>query len=157
MSIDLSSTPSLEFTFEAEGSLAPPVDVGPGHLGQRRIVPIGTGRFEGPLLAGEVMPGGVDWQVHRGDGVIELEARYVLRTDDGVLIPVINRGLRHAPADVMQAMARGERVPASAYYFRTVPRFEAPPGRHEWLNRSIFICSGERRADSIRLRVYRVT
>lgn len=57
----------------------------------------------------------------------------------------------------MARLAGGEPVDPSAYYFRTVPEFIAPVGPYEWLNSSIFICSGARYSDSIRLWVWRVT
>ncbi|HEY5916703.1 MAG TPA: DUF3237 family protein, partial [Chryseolinea sp.] len=41
-------------------------------------------------------------------------------------------------------------------YFRASPRFEAPPGKYAWINDTIFICTGERKADSVVLRVWRV-
>ena len=66
-------------------------------------------------------------------------------------------GLRHGPVDVMRRLVAGEDVDPSEYYFRTVPEFIAPDGKYDWLNRSIFICSGARYANSIKLWVWRVT
>ena len=42
------------------------------------------------------------------------------------------------------------------YYFRTVPEFIAPVGKYDWLNKSIFVCSGARYASGIKLWVWRV-
>jgi Protein of unknown function (DUF3237) len=148
--------PELEFVFEASGVLVPPLDIGPTPRGARRVVDIASGPFKGPRIAGEVAPNGTDWQVVRADGVVEVEARYVLRTDDGVSILVNTRGLRHGPPEAMQAVARGEPVDPTAIYFRVAPVFEAPAGRYEWLNRSLFVGTGMRLPDAIRLRVYRV-
>lgn len=148
--------PDLEFVYEASGELDPPIAIGPTADGSRRIIPIRGGRFEGPLLRGEFLPGGMDWQLLRGDGVTVADAIYPIRTDDGVVIQVRNKGLRHGPDEVMAALARGEDVDPSAYYFRTVPEFIAPSGRYEWLNRSIFLCAGARYASSIKLWVWRV-
>jgi hypothetical protein len=72
------------------------------------------------------------------------DAIYALETDDGVVIQIRNRGLRHGPPEVMQRLAAGDAVDPAEYYFRTVPEFIAPKGRYEWMNRSIFICSGAR-------------
>ena len=109
-----------------------------------------------PSLPGVIVPGGADWQVLRNDGVSELEELYLLRTDDGVLIQVRNRGLRHGPEAVLQRLFAGEPVDPAEYYFRAVPSFAAPAGAYEWLNRSIFLCSGARQASSIQLWMYRV-
>ena len=102
------------------------------------------------------MPGGADWQYVRGDGVVELVARYSIRTDDGTEIAVTNRGLRRAPPEVMERMARGEAVDPALVYFRTVPTFEAPAGAYEWLNRSVFVATAARLPDKVQIRVFEV-
>jgi hypothetical protein len=148
--------PELEFVFELRGTLDPAYAVGATPHGLRRMVPITGGVFEGPKLRGSIVPGGADWQVMRGDGVSELEALYLLRTHDDVLIQVRNRGLRHGPEAVMRRLFAGEPVDPREYYFRAVPSFAAPAGEYEWLNRSVFLCSGARQANSLQLWIYRV-
>src|SRR3954465_623741 len=106
---------SLEFAFTAPASLAPPIAVGQAPDGLRRFVPITGGSFAGPLLSGKVVPGSGDWQIVRSDGALNAEARYILETEDGVLISVNNRGVRHAAPDVMAKLNRGELVPATSY------------------------------------------
>jgi len=149
--------PGFEITYEATASLGPPISIGATPDGTRRIVPILEGRFDGPMIRGELISGGADWQVTRSDGVTVVDATYALKTDDGAFVQVRNRGLRHGPPEVMAALAAGKEVDPSAYYFRTVPEFTAPAGRYEWLNRSIFVCTGARYPSSIRLWVWRVT
>jgi hypothetical protein len=149
--------PELEFVFELRGTLEAAHALGATPHGVRRMVPITGGEFEGPNIRGSIVPGGADWQVKRADGVSELEALYLLRTHDDVLIQVRNRGLRHGPEAVMQRLFAGEHVDPREYYFRAVPSFSAPAGPYEWLNRSIFLCSGARQASSIQLWMYRVT
>ncbi len=67
------------------------------------------------------------------------------------------RGLRHGPPDVMARLAAGDEVDPADYYFRTVPEFIAPEGKYDWMNRSIFVCSGARYKAGIKLWVWRVT
>src|SRR5580704_6600666 len=109
----MADTPRLELIFAAEVSVGPPLDCGDVGKGARRIVPITGGEFSGPAIRGKVLPGGADWQILRGDGVSELEARYTLQTDDGALINVRNLALRHGPPDVMAALAAGRPSPAA--------------------------------------------
>jgi hypothetical protein len=145
-----------ELLFTAKLDVAPPVELGPGPKGIRRFVPIAAGPFEGPKIRGIAIPGGIDWQLIRPDRVTELEAHYTLMTDDGVLIRVINRGFRHGPPGVIERLAAGEAVDPAQYYFRAAPIFEAPLGRYDWLNRSLFISTGERYVDSVVIHVFEV-
>jgi hypothetical protein len=96
-------------------------------------------------MRGRVLPGGGDWTILRGDGVLELDLRVTLETDDGALIYMTSFGLRHGPAEVIAAIARGEVVDPSAYYFRTLPRFETGHAKYEFLNRLLAVASGDRR------------
>src|SRR5262245_53935548 len=115
--------------------------------GTRVTAPIASGRFEGPRLRGTVLPGGGDWTLLRADGVLELDLRITLETDDGALIHMASFGLRHGPPDVMAALARGEDVDPATYYFRTTPRFETGHPKYAFLNRLVAVSSGDRRRD----------
>lgn len=147
---------SLELLFELRATLGAPILVGEVPEGARRVVPIGGGTFEGVRLRGTVLPGGADWQYLRADGVMMVEAQYLLRTDDGVTIQVNNRGMRHGPEAVMRRLSAGQTVDPGEYYFRATPRLSAPAGRYEWLNRRVFLCSGARLADAVVLRFFEV-
>jgi hypothetical protein len=107
-------------------------------------------------MKGTLLPGGADWQLIRPDGLTVVEALYLLRTDDGSTIQVRNRGIRHGPQEVMQRLTAGEPVDPSEYYFRAIPTFSAPVGRYGWLNRALFVCSGARMVDSVRLWFYQI-
>ena len=74
--------------------------------GNRRVGLVAGGRFEGPKLNGNVLPGGADWIIGRPDGSTTLDVRIVLETDDGAAIGMTYRGMRHGPAAVME---RGQR------------------------------------------------
>ncbi|MCC6279226.1 MAG: DUF3237 family protein, partial [Saprospiraceae bacterium] len=94
--------PSLEFIFEAKVTLDTVQELGITTYGKRRIIPITGGSFEGPNIKGSIVPGGADWQTVRADGTADLEARYTLKTDDGALIYIQNRGIRHAKPEVLK-------------------------------------------------------
>jgi hypothetical protein len=120
--------------------------IGAVPLGTRAVAPIASGHFEGPRLRGKVLPGGGDWTLLRGDGVLELDLRVTLETDDGALIHLASFGLRHGPPEVLAALARGESVDPAAYYFRTTPRFETADPKYAFLNRLLAVSTGDRRA-----------
>lgn len=128
--------------------VAPPQNIGAVPHGTRRTAMITAGDFEGPRLRGVVLAGGsADWLLLRGDGVLELDLRATLRTDDGALISMRSFGLRHGPPDVIAALGRGEAVDPSTYYFRTTPRFETAHPTYAFLNRLVAVASGDRRAE----------
>src|SRR5213595_1174150 len=125
----------------------PPQKLGAVPHGTRAIAPITSGTFEGLRLRGRVLPGGGDWTLLRPDGVLELDLRITLETDDGALIYMTFQGLRHGPTDAIAALGRGEVVDPARYYFRTLPRFETSAERYAFLNRIITVGSGEARPD----------
>lgn len=67
-----------------------------------------------------------------------------------------SEGLRHDPSEVMARLARGEAVPASAYYFRIVVRL--PTGAPQWrhLNKLLALAVGQREASAVKLDFYRL-
>ncbi|HSU22092.1 DUF3237 domain-containing protein (plasmid) [Comamonadaceae bacterium OTU4NAUVB1] len=131
--------------------------LGASPRGERRYVPLGGGTVRGAELNGRLVEGGVDWQLNRADGVLEIEAHYVLRLDDGALVEVRSSGLRHGPAEVMARLGRGEAVAGDAYFFRTLIRFTTGAARWAHLNATMAIARGTREASRVLLDVYRLT
>jgi hypothetical protein len=130
-----------------EVAVGTPQNIGAAPIGTRRVAPISGGRFEGPRLRGTVLAGtSGDWQLLRADGVLEMDVRITLQTDDGALVSMSSFGLRHGPPEVLAALARGETVDPAGYYFRTTPRFETGDARYAFLNRLLAVATGDRRA-----------
>jgi hypothetical protein len=129
--------------------------MGEGPLGERRVVQIAGGTFEGPGMKGEVLPG-ADWQILRRDGVLDLDARYTLREERGGLVRVVSQGYRHGPEEVMGRLARGEEVDPSEYFFRSVMRFETGNAELAYLNKIIAVASAERRARQVILQAWTI-
>jgi hypothetical protein len=152
------NAPQLEFAFEITIEVAPGALQELGHTGKgmRRIVPILGGKFEGPAIRGKVLSGGYDWQLGRTDNITEIDARYLLQTDDGALITIVNTGLRYGPADVMQKIAKGDEVAPDTYYFRTIPVFETAAPQYAWCRKHIFIANGIRKPAEVKIQVWKV-
>jgi len=115
-------------------STAPTQNIGAGPRGARLTFPITGGSFDGDRLRGKVLPGGDDWVIRRADGVLELDLRITLQTDDGVLIHMTFEGIRDDGAP-------------GAPYFRTLPRFEAADAKYAFLNRLLAVGTGEIHAE----------
>jgi len=133
-----------ELLFTLTASVGTPFDVGELAQGRRRISPIEGGEFEGPRLRGRVLPVTGDWMLIRPDGVTVIDVRATLQTDDDALIYMRYGGFRHGPKDVMDAVARGEHVDPSTYYFRITATFETGAERYSWLNQIASVGTGRR-------------
>jgi hypothetical protein len=131
--------PQLEFAFEVRVDVAPSEHIGHGDGDALSFTPITGGTVAGPLLSGQVVAGGGDWAVERGAGVVALDARYLLRADDGALIDIVNRGFYRVPAELAQAARAGEPIPEEHVYFRTSPVFRTDAPAHRWLAESVFV------------------
>jgi len=142
------------FTVVAE--LEPMMSLGRTPYGERRVIGITGGTVSGPKLKGRILPGGADWQIVRSDGAADIQARYTIESDAGARIMVDSKGLRHGPPDVLEKLARGDKVDPSLYYFRTAMRFETVEPALDWLNRVLAIAKGERLARAVRLEVSEV-
>lgn len=144
--------PLMDFFVEVKK----PWVVGKTPAADRRIGEISGGRFEGERLRGTILTGGSDWQTVRDDGAWMLDVRVLLETDDGALIGMTYRGIRHGPKQVIDALARGESVSPDDYYMRAVPVFETASSRYDWLNRVISVAHGHRIAGGAIYRAFEV-
>jgi Protein of unknown function (DUF3237) len=122
--------PSSTLAWEAVVDVGARQDLGHSPAGERFIIPILGGSFQGGVkglpLSGRVLPGGADRQLLRPDGIKELDALYEMQTDDGTVLTVHNQVLIDAPAE-------GER-----YAFSHV-KVTVAKGPHDWLNRRVFV------------------
>jgi hypothetical protein len=117
--------------------------------GNQGYTSVKTGVVEGPRLTGRVLDySGADWALVRTDGVVELNAHYLLEASDGTLIYIRNLGYVYGAAPpVPGAGAAAAATPPRTSYFRCTPYFRAPQGPHEWLNRTVIVGGGERRTN----------
>lgn len=138
-------------------TLHPIQTLGPTPLGVRRIVPVSGGTFEGARLRGTVLPhAGSDWLLERADGSFQQDVRLTLETDDGAMLGMTYRGVRHSSPEVAARLARGEQVPATEYYLRTAPFFETAAPRYAWLNTIATIGVGARSPGGVTYELFEI-
>lgn len=130
------------FIFDLQ--VAKPQVIGQTPSVDRRVGEITGGRFEGERLRGKLLSGGSDWQTVRRDGAWTIDVRTVMETDDGHLIGMTYRGIRHGPKEILDAIARGEVVSPLGYYLRVAPFFETASEKYGWLNNIVALATGHR-------------
>lgn len=132
--------------------------------GDRGMVMLEGGEFEGPDLSGVALPGsGGDFCLFRPDGVLVGDARYMLQERDGSVFMLSTRayiwGRSPAVMEKFERVAHGlstEQVMPDEVYFRTMTTFEAPTGKHDWLARHAFLGVGRRTGEGNAIRYYKV-
>jgi hypothetical protein len=149
--------PQLILVYRLEAMLGESLDLGDVSQGHRRIVPQTGGTFSGPELNGRLLPGAsADWQIILPDGTVLADIRYTLQTDDGALLYVQARGVRHGKPEVLERLARGDDVGASEYTFHTSTQIETAAPELDWLNKGVFISVGGRRQAGVIYETYLV-
>ena len=146
--------PRLEVLYDMHVDLEPPQVIGQTPQGMRQVFIVRGGTFQGPRMRGEVLPGGGDWALIRPDGVVQLDVRATLRTDDGALVYAQYGGLICAPPDVFQRLVQGEDVPLDQYYFYTNPMFQTAAPQYGWLNRTMAVGRGRVIPGGVEYRVW---
>jgi len=146
--------------FRVEGPIMP---MGQSPWTSRRIGYVTGGRFEGPRLTGDILPGGGNWSTSGpiGDGLTAgtFDARVIFRTDDGAMIYVTYTGRSVISAEVAAAFqdpATSDLVADSDYYIRIAPVFETADSRYQWLNGVLAVGCGHRTNTGIRHSIFGV-
>lgn len=146
----------MEFLYEITAQLDSPLVIGENPHGNRQIVPVTGGTFEGPRLKGEVLPGGGEWLLVRSDGVGELDTRITLQTDDGAHIYETFRGYLTRVAELLPRWMAGEQIPNEEYYFVITPHFETSTAQYAWLQQVVTIGMGSLIPGGVSFQVYAV-
>ncbi|MCG7508748.1 DUF3237 domain-containing protein [Mesorhizobium retamae] len=138
-------------------ALHPTLDLGQTPAGGRRIFPVSGGHFRGERIGGTVSPLiGSDLLLARPDGTFQQDVRLLLVADDGGLVLMTYRGVRHASREIDERLRRNEPVDASEYYLRITPYFETAAPAHDWLNRIVSVAKGGRCPGGVEHEVYEV-
>ena len=121
------------------------VPVGAIPAGFRGIAPVTGGSFVGERLSGTVAPGH-DWFVTRADGVLVIDVRLVLMTEDGATVYLTYQGRMTGQGDAMALFRKGEKLAAEDYSLTIIAKFECGDPRYAWLNDAIVVGTGEQAA-----------
>jgi hypothetical protein len=136
--------------------IAPAQEIGATQFGQRRVIPITGGTVSGDGWSGKVLPGGADFQLILSPRLFELDARYVIETDEGETIFIQNRAVRAASEEATAKIINGQPVDPSEVYFRCTPTLETASERFSWVTERLFIGTGIRRPDCVELQFFEV-
>jgi len=139
----LQNTPLLTLTLTVD--FRGMTTIGETPAGLRRIAPVTGGTFTGDRLSGTVI-GGADWVINRADGVMVIDVRLTLKTDDGALVYLTYQGRFLAEPEVMARFAKGAVLDPSEYSLAVVARLESGDARYRWLNDAIVVGTGEQTA-----------
>jgi hypothetical protein len=151
------AAPTLVHVCDLSVTVAAPVEAGQvqglATQGHRRIIPITGGTVRG-RINGVVLPGGADFQMVVSSTTADLDARYLLRLDDGSHVYVHNSALRRGSAEDIAKLVRGESVPPERIYFRCLPRFEVESPALHWMTQSLFVGTGARFPDRVEISIF---
>jgi Protein of unknown function (DUF3237) len=132
----------LEPLFEISAEIAPPIVIADTPDGTRVIVPVTSGKFEGPRLRGTVLANGGDWFLMRSDGVGVIDVRLALKTDDGENIYMTYTG-------------RGKMGASGLTGISTAPTFAtSTKGKYAWLNGVQAFAEGETIPNGVKYKLY---
>ncbi|KAJ9114197.1 hypothetical protein QFC20_001713 [Naganishia adeliensis] len=134
--------PGFEFLFHLQCDLGEVYPIGDGPFGNRKAISFTGGRFEGPKIKGDILPGGADWLLTTSNGTVSMpDTRYNLRTDDGAYIYIQTRGTRTGPKEVLDKLTTDPTITPDQYRFRLTMMFETGDPRYDWLNKVVAVAA----------------
>jgi hypothetical protein len=105
------------------------VPIGDTPRGVRTVAEVSAGRFEGDRLSAKMIgAAAADWALARRDGVVEVDVRMTLETDDGALVYLAYDGNLDPQRGDQPVLAK--------------MRFETSDERYGWLNRVVAVAKG---------------
>jgi uncharacterized protein DUF3237 len=102
-------------------------------LGSRGTSIIREGMVTGDRIRGRVLPGGGDWMLTDSLGVGHIDARYMIETEDGLIVQAFYGGRLVFLGDSLQRLREGKPAEEQDLYFRVAVTFNAPE-EYGWLN-----------------------
>lgn len=125
-------------------------------LGARIHVAVTEARIESPDLNARLVCGGDDWVIESPDGTLRMDCRLMFETDDGSLIGMTYRGLRHTPPEAAQRQAGAETDDPDPIYHRVAILFETAAPRYAHLNNMLALGRARRGASGAVYEIFEV-
>lgn len=133
------------------------LEVGSGAYGNRLIVEVHGGEFEGPRLKGKFRDAGAaDWLAISADGFGHLDVRMTMETHDGAFIYMQYNGKVELTEAAANALAGNGRTDYGDHYFFTTPRFQTGDERYAWLNNIVCVSQGRLLPNRVEYKVHQM-
>lgn len=124
-------TPNLEFLMSIDLKLDPPVVIDKS----MRITKISSGVVSGPNIKGTIQPPSADWVQVLPSGVIRLDVRMLVKTDEGESIYLSYNGVFKNSDESLEKLKKGEEItPQDGWYAFATPTFRTSSKKHDYLN-----------------------
>ena len=121
-----------EYLMTYHAPLAPPLAVDQSLLVVG--VPAAGGWVDGPRIKGKFVGPGGDWLRVMPSGILRLDVRGMIQTDDGDLIFVSFNGAIQCSKEQSDRLNAGEELKTGDCYFITAPTFETKSEKYGWIN-----------------------
>ena len=148
---------NFEHLFSYYANLGDALDVGTTPYGNRLIVEVHGGEFEGEKLKGKIRDAGcADW-LSLTDDYFHLDVRATFETHDGAIIYVEYVGKSEQTEAFKNAPSTGKGGTdyGDAYFF-TTPRMQIGNPRYAWVNNIICVGQGRLQPGRVEYNVYQV-
>jgi hypothetical protein len=153
--------PKFKLIMEISVDLNSVITVGDIGKGVLRWVPITGGAFEGPghdgaTLKGIVLPYGQDLQLVKANGEWELDATYMLKTNEDEIVLINNKANRFGKKEDLQNLMEGKPFNPENISNAGVTVFEVSSPRLRWMKHHTFFPVGRRSVKGIRMQIIMV-
>ena len=145
-----------ELLMKYHANLGDSIEVGGGAYGERLIVEVNGGAFEGPNLKGTFRDAAAaDWLTVK-DGYGHLDVRVTMITNDGANIFMDYIGKLELTENVTGAIAGSGKTDFGDQYFFVTPRFQTGDERYAWLNNIVCVSQGRLLPGRVEYNVYHI-
>ncbi len=123
--------PNLEYLMSFDLKLDAPVVIDK----TMRITKIASGVVSGPNIKGTIQQPSADWVQILPSGVVRLDVRLLVKTDDGDFIFTSYNGVFKHSDESLEKQKKGEEIsPEDGWYAFATPTFRTSSMKHDYLN-----------------------